>query len=41
MNHNPLQGKPAANRNVTWALRGLAVVLLLTYVSLLVGARFA
>jgi len=40
MTKDPWRRKATMNRNLTLALRGVAVALLLLYVSLLVGARF-
>ncbi len=40
MTKYPWRGSAATHRNLTLVLRGLAVALLLLYVSLLVGARF-
>ena len=40
MSTSPWRRKPTTNRNLTLVLRGVAVALLLLYVSLLVGARF-
>ena len=40
MTNDPWRSKAIMNRNLTFVLRGVAVTLLLLYVSLLVGARF-
>jgi hypothetical protein len=41
MTRDPWHRKATRNRNATMLLRGLAVILLVLYVSFLVGARFA
>jgi hypothetical protein len=41
MTNDPWHRRTTRNRNLILVLRGVAVVLLLLYVSLLVGARFA
>lgn len=41
MTRDPWYRKATRNRNTTLLLRGLAVILLVLYVSFLVGARFA
>ena len=40
MTKDPWHRKTTRNRKVTLALRGVALALLLLYVSMLVGARF-
>jgi hypothetical protein len=41
MTRDPWYRKATRNRNATKLLRGLAVILLILYLTLLVGARFA